>query len=86
MRADIKETLKSTLLALCGGNSPVTSEFPAETASNAEKVSIWWRHHGSIIKRPAPMTIHVAEAVRATLIKYSDVVYQENHYGDNVAV
>ena len=32
------------------------------------------------------MTIHVAEAVRATLIKYSDVVYQENHYGDNVAV
>ena len=27
------------------GNSPVTSEFLAQMASNAEKVSIWWRHH-----------------------------------------
>ena len=23
-----------------------TSEFPAQTASNAENVFIWWRHHG----------------------------------------
>ena len=22
-----------------------TGEFPAQMASNAEKVSIWWRHH-----------------------------------------
>ena len=27
------------------GNSPMTSEFPAQKASNAENVSIWWRHH-----------------------------------------
>ena len=27
------------------GNSPVTGEFPTQRASNAEKVSIWWRHH-----------------------------------------
>ena len=27
------------------GNSPVTGEFPAPVASNAENVSIWWRHH-----------------------------------------
>ena len=25
---------------------PVTGEFPAQMASNAENVSIWWRHHG----------------------------------------
>ena len=25
--------------------SPVTGEFPAQKASNAEKVSIWWHHH-----------------------------------------
>ena len=25
--------------------SPVTGEFPAQMASNAESVSIWWRHH-----------------------------------------
>ena len=24
----------------------VTSEFPAQMASNTENVSIWWRHHG----------------------------------------
>ena len=27
------------------GNSPVTGEFSAQMASNAEIVSIWWRHH-----------------------------------------
>ena len=27
------------------GNSPVASAFPAQMASNAENVSIWWRHH-----------------------------------------
>ena len=27
------------------GNSPGTGEFPAQMASNAENVSIWWRHH-----------------------------------------
>ena len=26
--------------------SPVTDEFPTQRVSNAEKVSIWWRHHG----------------------------------------
>ena len=25
---------------------PGTGEFPAQMASNAENVSIWWRHHG----------------------------------------
>ena len=29
---------------LCG-NSPGIGEFPAQMASNAENVSIWWRHH-----------------------------------------
>ena len=30
---------------VCEGNSPVTGEFPAQRTSNAENVSIWWRHH-----------------------------------------
>ena len=30
---------------LCVGNSPGTIEFPAQMASNAENVSIWWHHH-----------------------------------------
>ena len=30
---------------LHAGNSPGTSEFPAQMASNAENASIWWGHH-----------------------------------------
>ena len=37
---------KLRVTGLCAGNSPVTGEFPAQMASNAEDVSIWWRHHG----------------------------------------
>ena len=39
------ETSKLRITALCEGNSPVTGEYPAQMASNAENVSIWWRHH-----------------------------------------
>ena len=42
--ADQRKHQSSTSLALCG-NSPGTGEFPAQMASNAENVSIWWRHH-----------------------------------------
>ena len=41
-----KKTSKLSVTGLCDGNSPVTGEFPAQSASNAENVSIWWRHHG----------------------------------------
>ena len=43
-----KKTSKLRVTGLCAGNSPVTGEFPAQRASNAENVSIWWRHHGSV--------------------------------------
>ena len=42
-----KKASKLPVTGLCKGNSPVTSEFPAQWASNAEKVSIWWYHHGT---------------------------------------
>ena len=45
-RCRSKKTSKLRVTGLCEGNSPVTGEFPAQRASNAEKVSIWWRHHG----------------------------------------
>ena len=41
-----KKTSKLRVTGLCEGNSPVTGEFPAQMANNAENVSIWWRHHG----------------------------------------
>ena len=40
-----KKTSKLRVTGLCDGNSSVTGEFPAQRASNAENVSIWWRHH-----------------------------------------
>ena len=40
-----KKTSKLRLTGLCAWNSPVTGEFPAQMASNAENVSFWWRHH-----------------------------------------
>ena len=40
---------KLHITGLCEGNSPVTGEFPAQRASNAENVSIWWRHHGPLL-------------------------------------
>ena len=43
-----KKTSKLRVTGLCVGNSPGTGEFPAQMASNAENVFIWWRHHGSI--------------------------------------
>ena len=45
-----KKTSKLRVTGLCVGNSPGTGEFPAQKASNAENVSIWWRHH-IILKR-----------------------------------
>ena len=40
-----KKTSKLRVTGLYAGNSPVTGEFPAQKASNAENVSISWRHH-----------------------------------------
>ena len=40
-----KKTSKLRVTGLYMGNSPVTGEFPAQRASNAENISIWWRHH-----------------------------------------
>ena len=45
IQTQIKETLKLRVTGLCAGNSPGTGEFPAQMASYAEKLSIWWRHH-----------------------------------------
>ena len=41
-----KKTPKLRVTGPCEENSLVTGEFPAQRASNAGKVSIWWRHHG----------------------------------------
>ena len=54
-----KKTPKLRVTGLCAGNSPGTGEFPAQMASYAENVSIWWRHHApSILLRWQRSTQH----------------------------
>ena len=40
-----KKTSKLRVTGLYVMNSPGTGEFPSQMASNAENISIWWRHH-----------------------------------------
>ena len=47
--ADQRKHQSSASLAFVWG--PVTGEFPAQMASNAENVSIWWRHHVLYLRR-----------------------------------
>ena len=43
IQTQIKENIKATRhWPLC---EEFTGEFPAQMASDAENVSIWWRHH-----------------------------------------
>ena len=44
-RCRSRKTPKLRVTGLCEGNSPVTGEFHAQRASNAENVSIWWPHY-----------------------------------------
>ena len=43
----IKESIKAPRHWPLCGNSPVTGELTAQMGSNAENISIWWRHHGN---------------------------------------
>ena len=40
-----KKTSNPRATGLCEGIPPVTGGFLSQRASNAENVSIWWRHH-----------------------------------------
>ena len=61
-----KKTSKLRVTGLCVGNSPVTGEFPAQKASNAENVSIWWRHH-NLRWKDSPLTTESTDGQIASL-------------------
>ena len=65
-----KKTSKLLITGLCAGNSPVNGEFPAQMASNAENISIWWRHHAT------PYTQH--HEMRKSALKGSLIYYEGN--------
>ena len=74
-----KKTLKLRPTDLCAGNSPVTGEFPAQMASNAENISIWWRHHS-----------HTGGIARWSICYYItnslNVKFQQNIYAVNITM
>ena len=59
LRCRSKKTSKLRVTGLCARNSPVTGEFPAQRASNAENVSIWWRHHVNCYHWVTPAAVHL---------------------------
>ena len=52
-----KKSPNLRITGLCEWNSPVTGVFPTQRASNAENVSIWWRHHTRIFVESPPRHI-----------------------------
>ena len=48
IQAQSKENFKAPRHWPLWGNSSVTGEFPAQRTRNAENVSIWWRHDGTV--------------------------------------
>ena len=60
-----KKTSKLRVTGLCAGKSSGTDEFPTQMASNAENVSIWWRHHVCTVAR-------ILEVTSATLNNNND--------------
>ena len=91
-----KKTSKLCVTGLCAGNSPGTGEFPAQTASNAENVSIWWRHHAhrllqhTKIRNPCTAGIVIRTPVMAmhviTLTNFSEKHFVPWRHSDNKAV
>ena len=77
--AGSKKISKLPVTGLCVGNSPVTDEFPAQSASNAENASIWWRHHETGVcldvrmeSRACTMHIHGSENRCFHAVEYID--------------
>ena len=69
-----KKTSKIRVNGLCERNSPVTGEFPAQRVSNAENVSIWWRHHvAKNMLFPAPPSLP-----RTGIIKGDSICFSAN--------
>ena len=64
--ADQRKHQSSASLALCGEYTG-TGEFPAQMASYAETVSIWWRHHAWWLFSVFPLHIlHICLLYKST--------------------
>ena len=76
-----KKTSKLHVTGLGEGKPPLIDGFPLQRASNAENVSIWWRHHAPMLQDTCPgqtteaaampSHIHLSELVSAISVPHS---------------
>ena len=64
-----KRTSRLCVTGLCECNSPVTCGFPSQRASNAEIVSVRWRHHA--IDFTLFLTMKILSECRSEIIALS---------------
>ena len=84
-RCRSKKTPKRHVTGLCAGNSSVTGEFPAQMASNAESISIAWRHRDNKSRRQTVPMVSI-KLVYIYILQYQIyiIVYKFNqHNGQN---
>ena len=55
-RCTPKKTPRLCVTGLCEGKPPVNGGFPSQSASYAENVSIWWRHHVLALPQKVPVS------------------------------
>ena len=74
IRAQFIENIKTLRhWPLCG---PVTGEFPAQMASNAENISIWWPHHDT--KWNASVIVHTQSITQRTYVMVTSLLRQND--------
>ena len=82
-----KKPSKLRVTGLCVGNSSGTGEFPAQMASNAENVPIWWRHHGTNNIHHAASTVpHFQKMYLVINRRHSVQCYQIFHWQECLIV
>ena len=69
----------SASLAFVWWNSPVTCEFTAQMASNAENVSIWWRHLGSDLPDSDRIDMGLCVSVEEDLVSIRNHLMDQNN-------
>ena len=79
VQAQVKEISKLCATGLCEGNSPVTGEFPAQRASNAENVSIRWRHHGRQLMKTSSSSLRLYWVTTRFLIICTYIIAKFSH-------
>ena len=76
-----KKTPKLRVTGPCAWNSPVTGEFHAQMTSNAENVSIWWRHHDGLLTNVYGKVQQKLKKAKITLLfKQGSMNTMENYH------